>query len=72
MAFLIDGGQLHIYDAEAMTPAGQLSLVPPPVSGAPGFVARGVTFSDNGRAITFDECPRGRSGCRAGIAAVPQ
>ena len=33
---------------------------------------RGMTFSDNGEAITFDECPSGRSGCRAGFAAVPR
>jgi hypothetical protein len=71
VAFLIDGGELHVYDAAARKPAGQLTLVPQPVSGAPGSVVRGITFSDNGRAITFDECPRGRSGCRAGIAAVP-
>jgi hypothetical protein len=32
--------------------------------------ARGVTFSDNGFAVTFDDCPKGRSGCRSGLAGV--
>ena len=33
-------------------------------------LARGVTFSQNGAAVTFDDCPRGRSGCKPGLAAV--
>src|SRR4030095_13834165 len=70
VAFLVDGVQLRFYDPSTLAPAGQITLVQPP-AGAPS-IARGVTFSENGRAITFDECPRGRSGCRAGIAAVPR
>jgi hypothetical protein len=31
-----------------------------------------VTFSENGKAVTFDDCPRNRSGCRAGVVGVPQ
>jgi hypothetical protein len=68
VAFLIDGVQLQFYDSASLAPAGRIALVQP----AAGSIARGVTFSENGRAITFDECPRGRSGCRAGIAAVPR
>jgi hypothetical protein len=33
-------------------------------------IVRGVTFSQNGAAVTFDDCPRGRSGCKSGLAAV--
>jgi hypothetical protein len=68
VAFLIDGAQLRFYDPSSMAPAGQITLLQP----ASQSVVRGVTFSDNGRAITYDECPRGRSGCRAGIAAAPR
>jgi hypothetical protein len=68
VAFLIDGTQLQFYDPASLAPAGQITLVQPQAAS----IVRGVTFSENGRAITFDECPRGRSGCRAGIAAVPR
>jgi hypothetical protein len=71
VAFLIDGAQLRFYDPASLAPAGQIMLVPPK-AGPEQSIVRGVTFSENGRAITFDECPRGRSGCRAGIAAVPR
>jgi hypothetical protein len=70
VAFLVDGVELRFYDPSTLEPAGQITLVQPPQGTQ--FMARGVTFSENGRAITFDECPRGRSGCRAGIAAVPR
>ena len=33
-------------------------------------VARGVTFSANGAAVTFDDCPRGHSGCKPAMVAV--
>jgi hypothetical protein len=69
VAFLINGHQLRVYDARTKAPAGQLDLVPADGS-PPTRIARGVTFSDNGAAITFDDCPRDRSGCRPGIAAV--
>jgi hypothetical protein len=68
VAFLVDGAQLRFYDAATFAPAGQITLVQPQA----GSIARGVTFSENGRAMTFDDCPRGKSGCRAGIAAVPR
>jgi hypothetical protein len=68
VAFLIDGAQLRFYDPRTRMPAGQITLVQSPEA---SFV-RGITFSDNGRAITFDDCPRSHSGCRAGFAAVPR
>ena len=71
VAFLVDGSQLRFYDPSSFAPAGQITLVQPQ-TGPNHSLARGVTFSENGRAITFDECPRGRSGCRAGLAAVPR
>lgn len=69
VAFLVNGHQLRIYDAATHAPAGQVSLVPAD-AGPAGRIARGVTFSDNGAAITFDDCPRDRSGCRPGLVAV--
>jgi hypothetical protein len=71
VAFLIDGHQLHVYDGETLIPAGVVKLVE--AEGRPSArIARGVTFSENGRAVTFDDCPRAHSGCRAGLMAVPQ
>jgi hypothetical protein len=71
VAFLVNGYQLRVYDADSLRPAGQVRLIEP--DGAPSTrIVRGVTFSENGRAVTFDDCPRGRSGCRSGLAAVPQ
>jgi hypothetical protein len=69
VGFLIDGVQLRLYDAERHSPAGLADLVPkdgPPTT----RIARGVTFSDNGVAVTFDDCPRDRSGCRPGMIAI--
>lgn len=71
VAFLVDGAQLRFYDPASMAPAGQITLV----HAGPGdsrSIVRGITFSGNGRAITYDECPRGRSGCRAGLAPAPR
>jgi len=71
VAFLVNGYQLRLYDGESLAPAGQFTLITP--DGVPSSrIARGVTFSENGRAVTFDDCPRHRSGCRAGLVAVPQ
>jgi len=69
VGFLVNGHQLRLYNAATKAPAGQLDLVPP--DGTPTTrIARGITFSDNGAAITFDDCPRDRSGCRPGMVAV--
>ena len=69
VAFLVNGHQLRIYDAATRAPAGQVSLVPADAEPTTR-IARGVTFSDNGAAITFDDCPRDRSGCRPGLVAI--
>jgi hypothetical protein len=66
--FLIDGAQLQLYDARTHGPAGQIDLVE--AGDSPGRIARGVTFSENGAAVTFDDCPRDRSGCRPGLVAI--
>jgi hypothetical protein len=69
VGFLINGRQLRLYDAVTRAPAGQIDLVP--ADSQPSTrIARGVTFSDNGAAITFDDCPRDRSGCRPGIVGL--
>jgi hypothetical protein len=67
--FVINGQQLRLYEAEATTPAGQVDLVPRD-GDPPAREARGITFSANGAAITFDDCPRGKSGCRPGILGL--
>ena len=69
VAFLINGAQLRLYNADTDAPAGLVDLVPPD-SQPTTRIARGVTFSDNGAAVTFDDCPRDRSGCRPGIVAI--
>jgi len=69
VAFLINGRQLRIYDAGTGKPAGKVNLFGDEQTGA-GRIARGITFSDNGAAVTFDDCPRERAGCRAGIVGI--
>jgi hypothetical protein len=71
VAFLVNGYQLRIHDAQTLAPAGQIRLIEPE-GNPPARIARGVTFSENGRAVTFDDCPRTTSGCRAGLAAIPR
>jgi hypothetical protein len=69
VAFLINGYQLRLYDAGSLAPAGLLDLVAADARPTTR-VARGITFSDNGAAITFDDCPRDRSGCRPAMLAL--
>lgn len=69
VGFVINGYQLRIFDAESRKQVGQVNLIDP--DGTPSSrIVRGVTFSQNGAAVTFDDCPRGRSGCKSGLAAV--
>jgi len=69
VAFIINGYQLRLFDAGTGANLGALSLIEP--DGAPpSRVARGVTFSANGAAVTFDDCPRGHSGCKPAMVAV--
>ena len=67
--FVVNGQQLRLYDAASHRPAGQIDLVPRDRN-PPTREARGVTFSENGAAVTFDDCPRDRSGCRPGLVAL--
>jgi hypothetical protein len=69
VAFLINGRQLRIYDADTRKPAGKVNLFADGDDGS-SRIARGITFSDNGAAVTFDDCPRDRAGCRAGMVGI--
>ena len=69
VAFLINGRQLRIYDAETRKPAGKVNLFDDGEAAA-GRIARGITFSDNGAAVTFDNCPREQAGCRSGMVGI--
>jgi hypothetical protein len=67
--FVINGQQLRLYEAQSHKPAGQVDLVPRD-GDPPSREARGITLSETGAAITFDDCPRGKSGCRPKILAL--
>jgi len=69
VAFLINGYQLRLFDAASGANLGAVSLIEPdrtPTS----RIARGVTFSNNGAAVTFDDCPRFSSGCKPAFIAI--
>jgi len=69
VAFLVNGYQLRIFDAHTGANLGAVNLVEP--DGSPSTrIARGVTFSSNGAAVTFDDCARSHSGCRPGLTAL--
>ena len=69
MGFLINGYELRVFDSDPKTQVAQINLVEP--DGIPSSrIARGITFSTNGAAVTFDDCPRRTSGCKSGLAAV--
>jgi hypothetical protein len=70
VAFVVDGTEMSLYDAQTSRLAGTVRLLTS--EAAQTRLARGVTFSENGRAATFDDCPRAHSGCRAGVVGVPQ
>jgi hypothetical protein len=69
VGFLINGYQLRIFDADSRNQVGQANLIDP-VGTPSSRIARGITFSENGAAVTFDDCPRYHSGCRSGLKAV--
>jgi hypothetical protein len=69
VGFLVNGYQLRIFDGESRKEIRQVNLIEPDGT-PPARLVRGVTFSQNGAAVTFDDCPRGRSGCKSGLAAV--
>jgi len=71
VGFLVNGYQLRVFDAHTGKNLGAITIVTP--DGSPSTrIARGVTFSSNGAAITFDDCPRDHSGCKPGFAAIRQ
>ena len=69
MGFLVNGYELRVFDTEPRRQVAQLNLVQP--DGVPSSrIARGITFSPNGTAVTFDDCPRDTSGCRSALAGI--
>jgi hypothetical protein len=69
MACVVNGYQLRVFDVESRKQVSQVNLLEP--DGTPSSrIARGVTFSQNGAAVTFDDCPRYQSGCRSALAAI--
>ena len=69
VAFIVNGYQLRLFDARTGQSLGAMSLIEP--DGSPSSrVARGVTFSNTGAAVTFDDCPRYSSGCKPAFVAI--
>ncbi|HEY3883960.1 MAG TPA: hypothetical protein VGL62_02040 [Vicinamibacterales bacterium] len=69
VGFLVNGYQLRVFDAHTGANLGAVNLFEP--DGYPSSrIARGVTFSSNGAAVTFDDCPRDHSGCRPAMLAL--
>jgi hypothetical protein len=69
VGFLINGYQLRIFDGQDRSQVNVVDLLD--AIGTPtSRIARGVTFSDTGAAVTFDDCPRHTSGCKSGLVAV--
>lgn len=69
VGFLVNGYQLRVFDAHTGANLGAVSLIEPDRSPSTR-IARGVTFSTNGAAVTFDDCPRVHSGCRPGLIGL--
>jgi len=69
VGFVVNGYQLRVFDARTGANLGAVALIEP--DGSPSSrIVRGVTFSSNGAAVTFDDCPRAHSGCRPGLVAL--
>ena len=69
VAFIVNGYQLRLFDARTGDNLGAMSLITP--DGSPSSrIARGVTFSSTGAAVTFDDCPRYSSGCKPALVAI--
>jgi hypothetical protein len=69
MGFLVNGYELRVFDSDPRKQVAQVNLVEP--DGVPSSrIARGITFSPNGAAVTFDDCPRSTSGCKSGLAGI--
>ncbi len=70
VGFVVDAKEVILFDAASGKHAGTVRLLSE--DAAQTRLARGITFSENGRAMTFDDCPRARAGCRAAFVGVPQ
>ena len=70
VGFVVDANQVMLFDAASGKHAGTVRLLSE--DAAQTRLARGITFSESGRAMTFDDCPRNHSGCRAAVVGVPQ
>jgi len=70
VGFVIQRYELWLYDPQTLALVGKVRLLTS--EAAQSRIARGITFSENGRAVTFDDCPRTHSGCRAGLVGIPQ
>ena len=69
VGFLVNGYQLRVFESESRLPRATVELFEP--EGIPSKrIARGITFSANGAAVTYDECPRHTSGCKSGLSGV--
>ncbi len=69
VGFVINGYQLRVFDARTGTGLGAVAIIDP--DGFPSSrIARGVTFSNNGAAVTYDDCPRHHSGCKPGMVGI--
>ena len=69
VAFVVNGYQLRVFDARTGRNLVAISLIDPD-GFPPSRIARGVTFSANGAAVTFDDCPREHSGCKPTLLAL--
>jgi hypothetical protein len=69
LGFVINGYQFRIFDGESRKQIGQVNLLEPDKTPT-SRIARGVTFSTNGAAVTFDDCPRDHSGCKSALVAI--
>ncbi|HET7694886.1 MAG TPA: hypothetical protein VFK57_04200 [Vicinamibacterales bacterium] len=69
VGFVVNGYQLRVFDGRTGAALGAVAIIDP--DGFPSSrIARGVTFSSNGNAVTFDDCPRHHSGCKPGMLAI--
>lgn len=65
---LLNGAKLMVIDPEAARVLYELPLLEKQDGSR---VARGIGFSANAMAITFDDCPRTGAGCRSRFMALP-
>jgi hypothetical protein len=69
MGFLVNGYQFRVFDGETRKEVNRVNLLEPDRTPS-SRIARGITFSTNGAAVTFDDCPRDRSGCKSALVAI--